>query len=502
MLNFGHTGETTNKEGDGMKVPFHPQKRALPQRADGRGLEQIFAQAADFQTRRIRLLQGGWVKLYWLDGMVRTERLNDYVLRPLATLPLGRDPARAILDGGVWTAISQEPRDLEEAAIALADGSVALQVGRKLLLIPVPTEEKRSINSPEDEPAPKGAKDAFVEGVRTNTSLVRRRMRTHRLGLRSLTVGRESHTPVEVLWLEGLTDPHLVEGVENRIRALDVDALLNTQALTDALTDSQRTLFPLTLITQRPDRFCQGLLDGQVGVFCDGIAQGWLLPGTAPFFLRAPQDRENQWLVSRCMLAVRYLCVAVSLLLPAGYIAMASFHLGLMPDQLAETITASRQGVPLTPPLEVVLLLLAFEILQEAGMRLPQLNGTNVSIIGSLVVGQAAVEAKLLSPVVVVVVAAAGVAGYTLPDQDLANALRAVRFAFALLAALVGILGVVLGIVWLFCHLAQLEVLGVPWLAPFAPDVPTGPEEVTRVPVAKAKLRAPFLHPLDRRNQR
>ena len=204
----------------------------------------------------------------------------------------------------------------------------------------------------------------------------------------------------------------------------------------------------------------------------------------------------------RALAAVRLLCVAVSLLLPAGYIAMAAFHFGLMPTALAESIAAARQSVPFSPPLEVVVLLVAFEILQEAGQRIPQLNGQSVSIIGSLVVGQAAVDAKLLSPVVVVVVAAAGIAGYTMPNQDLANALRAVRLVLAVLASFWGALGIVLGLGWICCHLASLEPLGVPWLAPFAPDTPRAACDTTRVPVRRAKLREVFLRPEDRRNQR
>ena len=485
-----------------MEIPYHPRRRELTGKPTGAGLEQVFAHAADFQQRSLKLSGGSCVKLYWLDGMVRTERLNDYVIRPLTILPLAGKPAQAVQTGGVWASEVQTAATLAQAAVALTQGSCALELTGEMLLIPVATEEKRSVESPEDEPDLKGPKDSFVEALRTNTSLVRRRIHSWKLGIRSFTVGRESRTKVEVCWLEGITDPGLVERVGRKIAAMDVDALLDTQMLTDSLTDGANTLFPLALITQRPDRFCQGLMDGRVGVFCDGIAQGWLLPGTAALCLRAPQDQNNQWLVVRALAAVRYLCVTVSLLLPAGYIAMSAFHFGLMPTALAETISAARQSVPFSPPLEVVVLLMAFEILQEAGQRIPQLNGQSVSIIGSLVVGQAAVEAKLLSPVVVVVVAAAGIAGYTMPNQDLANALRAIRLGLAVLASFVGALGIVLGLGWLCCHLASLEPLGVPWLAPFAPDTPKAPCDTTRVPVHRAKLRELFLRPRNRRNQR
>ncbi len=485
-----------------MKIPFHPPKPEPEPPATGAGLERRFAKAADFMTTSLTLPGGRKATLCFLLGMVRTERLNDYVVRPLVTMDPKTDPEEWITAGGVWTQVLPPPKDLETACTALCEGCVALEVGNTLRLIPVPTEDKRSIQAPEDEPDQKGAKDSFVESIRNNTSLVRRRMHTWRLCIRSVTVGRESKTKVDVVWMEGITDPKLVKGTLARVRAMDVDALLNTQPLTDALTDSCRTPFPLCQMTQRPDRFCLGLMDGRVGVFCDGIAQGWLVPGNITPCFRTPQDRSNQWMMVWVLMAVRFLCVGISLLLPAGYIAVASFHFGMMPAAMAETIAAARQSVPIPPPLEVVGLLLSFEMLQEAGVKLPQLNGQSVGIIGSVVIGQAAVQARLLSPVVVVVVAAAGIASYTLPDQDLANALRAMRLVLAVLAGAFGMVGIVLGIGWLFCHLAELTPLGVPWLAPFAPDVPKAPRDVTRAPAAWSKVRDLSLNPLNRRNQK
>lgn len=485
-----------------MRVPFHPRKEELTGQPSAVGLAEVYAQASDFKRQTLVLKDGSRVELCWLDGMVRAQRLSEDVVRPLSQWEPGRSPVREALQGAVWVADIQQAETLRAAAVALTDGSVAMEIGGSVLLVPVPTEDKRSVNAPEDEPAVKGGNDAFVEALNTNLSLVRRRIHSWTLGVKTLKVGRESRTGVSVVWMEGITNPELVARVERKLGQMDVDALLGTQAVCAELTNTYRTMLPMSVITQRPDRFCQGLMDGMVGVFCDGLAQGILLPGTSAMFLRAPQDPNAQWLSVRGLVAVRYLSVLFSLLFPAGYIAMASFHFGLMPAALAESISASRQSVPISPPLEVLLLLVAFEILQEAGLRMPSLTSQSVSIIGSLVVGQAAVEAKLLSPVVVVVVAAAGIAGYTLPNLDLANALRGMRFALAVLAALFGTLGIVLGLVALCCHLSRLEPLGVPWLAPFAPDQPSGPNAATRVPVRRTKLRELFLHPGNLRNQK
>ena len=228
----------------------------------------------------------------------------------------------------------------------------------------------------------------------------------------------------------------------------------------------------------------------------EGIPLGYLAPGVIGDFLRAPEDRAENWMVATALTALRWVCLLLTLFLPGLYVAMVSFHPEMIPARLALSIMAARRDVPFSALFETLLLLAAFEVLQEAGLRLPQSIGQTVSILGGLVVGSAAVEAKLISPAVLVVVAIAGIAGYTMPSQDLAGALRLWRF-FAALSGLAGLFGLAAGAALLVGHLAGLESFGVPYLTPF-----TNAEPILRQPLTADKLRPAHLNSENRRKQR
>ena len=485
----------------GEYVPHHPERKPefdLPLTFEG--VQTAFADCADFASRSITLAAGEPAVVCWVEGLVRNERLNDYVLRPLLTQPV---PPEGIRAGGVWTMDVQERQTVDQVAEALLSGSCAIFLPETVLTCAVPTEEKRSVESPENETELKGAQDSFVESVRTSGSLVRRRLKSARLKLSEEKVGRTSRTAVDVFWVEGITNPLLVERVRQRVREMDVDALLGAADIEEYLVDSRRTVFPRVVFTERPDRFCRGLMDGQVGVLVDGIPMGCLLPCALSQFLRAPQDRSYHWLFADLLVLLRYLCLAVTVLLPGFYIAMAAFHLQMIPTQLALSVIASKKDVPFSIQFEVLMMLVAFEVLQEAGLRLPKTIGQSVSIIGALVVGQAAVAAKLISPAVIIVVAAAGMAGFTMPSQDFANGLRVWRFLAAIGGSLAGLFGLVMVLIALIYQLARQECLGLPYLSPSTPGTGAGGGEwVLRGPMPSVKLRDLALRPLEKRRQR
>ena len=360
------------------------------------------------------------------------------------------------------------------------------------------------MGEPENEPALKGARDSFVESLRTNTSLVRRRMRAPELKIREHIVGRQSLTPVDVLWIDGIADPDTVALLSERLDAIDIDGVEAAGNLEEYLVDSARSPFPLMPFTQRPDRFCQGLLEGRVGLLADGIPLGWLLPGAIDQFFKTGQDRAYHWLVASALSAIRWLCALITLLVPGLYIALVTFHPEAIPPKLALSIVAAKQEVPFSTIFEVLIMLLAFEVIQEAGLRLPGPIGATVSILGGLVVGNAAVDAHIVSPAVLIAVAIAGVAGYTQPSQDFGSALRLWRFLLAILASLGGLTGLALGCAALIYHLAELESFGVPYLAPFTTGTraPRGHPSLFRLPLPMMKWRDGPIQTRNRRNQK
>ena len=451
------------------------------------------------------LCGGQLLTVLFLDGLTSGRDIAEQVVRPLAQMT---DEAREevlytrALQGGVWCASVKEPESTQQAAELLVNGFCVILFPKsgKALGCEVKTGEKRSPSPPETENTVKGAKDAFTETLRTNTSLVRRHLRTPGLRLTETVIGKRTLTKVTVCWIDRLTDPELPRRMQERLSSIDIDGALSPAAIEEYVTGSRRTAFPLLEYTERTDHFCQGLLDGQVGLLADGLPLGYLAPVGLGRLMRSPEDRATDFFSASMLRLLRYAALGVSLLLPALYAAMAMFHQQMLPTKLLLSIIESKQNVPFSTLLEVLGLLCAFELLQQAGLHLPQAVGTAVSIIGGLVVGTAAVDAKLVSPAALIVTASSGICGFTLPNRELSDAVRLWRFVLTVLAGLWGLFGVTVGLLLLLTELAGLESLGRSYLSPFGRAEVKG--ALVRPRLVRQKWRDGALKPMDDQNQR
>lgn len=458
----------------------------------------IFLGAGDFMARKLRCGEYT-LYAYAIDGLISGGDTSEYVIKPIVETLRG-DSVKTLYDkalcGDIYNSVAVPCKTINDVAMNLVNGFCVIlfpKVGA--IAFEVKTGDKRSPSPPEVENTVKGAKDAFVETVRSNTSLVRRHLRTPDLRLFETKVGLRSLTNVSLLYIEDLTNPELVERMKDRLDTIAIDGLISPSAVEEYLTGSRATAFPLLQYTERADTFCRGLLDGRVGLLVDGLPLGYLAPVDLGYLMTSPEDRSRDYITASFVKILRYAALLAGLLLPAAYIALTMHHSHLIPAAIYSALAENMQASPFTAAGEVLSLLVALEMLQESGIHLPQAIGQSVSTIGGIIIGTAAVEAGLISPVALVVASIAGVCGFILPNRDLANALRVWRFGIAILGTLWGFTGIGIGAGMLLIHLIRLRSLDVPYVL-------LSHNTLVRKRLKYQNRRNTALNPLDERNQK
>ena len=467
MPGFGRRGE---------KTVVINGSRAGGKRISADRVEKTFSDCSDFVRREI--VTGGGVRasVVFIDGLCALLTVSDTVLRPLtdkerfSSAKTERETLRLCTSGAVYGGAARACADFDELIAYVLDGHCAVifdGIG-EAAVFEARNPEKRGVEYPREEKVVKGSKDAFVENIRTNTMLVRRKIKDARLKILGTKVGKDCPAHAVLVYIEGFTDPALVREAGERLARIENEAVLTPAEITENLVDFPRSLFPQMLETERCDRFCMNVLEGRVGIIVDGLPLGFLVPGTFSQFFKVAEDHAEHYAVGSVLTLLRYAAFALSLVLPALYVAVSMYHQEMLPTKLIRSIIDSKQYVPFTTAVEIIAMLLAFELLQEAGLRLPSPVGQTVSIIGALIVGQSAVEAKVVSPVVVIVVALSGIAGYAMPDLDMGAAIRVWRFVLCLCSLFAGMFGLMMALVLLIHRLCSMSSFGVAYMAPFS----------------------------------
>lgn len=327
----------------------------------------------------------------------------------------------------------------------------------------------RAVAEPETETVIRGPRDGFVEDIRINTSLIRRRIKTPDLRFESLTIGKLTKTQVSFAYIQGLVKEGLVSEVRSRLKKIEIDGILESGYVEEFIEDSYLTILPLVLRTERPDRVCGSLLEGRVAILTDTTPFVLVVPIAINDMLMAPDDYYEKVPLGSTLRILRLVSFVVAMLLPGIYVAIVNFHMELLPTSLLLNITATREGVPFPVVVEVLIMEALFEVLREAGVRLPRVVGPAISIVGALILGDAAIRASIVSPAVVIIVALTAIASFTVPVFSLGITGRLLRFVFVVLGATFGLFGIQFGLLLLIVHLCSLRSFGVPVTAPYAP---------------------------------
>ncbi len=331
----------------------------------------------------------------------------------------------------------------------------------------------REVSEPVTESVIRGPREAFTETMRTNTALIRRKIKDPNLWVKSRIIGKYTKTDVSIMYINGIANDKVVKEVLTRLDRIDIDGILESGYIEELIQDTTLTPFPTVYNTERPDVIAAELLEGKVAIIVDGTPFVLIVPALFTSFIQAAEDHYQRSDVSSLIRVMRYLGIGIALLGPSFYVAITTFHQEMLPTPMLLSIAAQREGVPFPAIAEALIMEIAFEILREAGLRMPRTIGPAVSIVGTLVIGQAAVEAGVVSAVMVIVVSLTAICSFLFPSYGLSNTFRLLRFPMMGLAAIFGLFGVMIGIIALILHMCSLRSFGVPYMSPFAPFIPS-----------------------------
>ena len=403
----------------------------------------------------------------YADGITDKELLGALAAKPLSSAPAPKSANEA--EKLLLFPESRQASGMREAADEILSGNPALFVDGIAAAIVLGTKKValRAVSEPQTAIAVKGPREGFIEDVKTNMGLVRRRLKTPDLRFESLQTGRRSKTVVCIAYLKGIADEAVIEEIRRRIRAIDIDGVPDSSYIGQFLAKKPLSLFKQVGTTEKPDIFCAKMLEGRVGILCDGSP----IALTLPYMLSEDFQSAQDYFVSPYRASVsrilRWIAVVAALFLPAFYVAAQLFKLQLLPFGLLLTVSGGIRDLPLSPSLEMFLLLLILEILVEASVRMPKYVALALSVIGALVLGDTAVKAGLVSSSAIIIVALSGISAYTVPD--LTGTLSVVRIAYLLVAGSIGTYGIVLLTALILEHLVTSDSYGTPLLAPFSP---------------------------------
>ncbi|GMX61541.1 spore germination protein GerSA [Paenibacillus elgii] len=432
-------------------------------------LHELFSQTPDLVVRHFVIKQtGNQAAIAYLDGLTDKNSLNKDVLRPLqfeadsdAPGNLPRVNVGNVRTISLWS-------DLEMAM--LQGVSILFEDGRNdAVVFNTQGWPQRSIEDPQLEASLKGAHQGFVETSSQNIALIRRYIPNRELKIKELTIGRRGNTLVSILYMADIVHPEVLKEIEDRIQQLDIDAIINTGELAELIEDNPYSPFPQFIATERPDSAAAQLLQGRFVVIVDRSPSVLIGPATFTSFFQSVDDYSTRWMVASFTRLLRFMGFTVAVFLPALYIAVISFNYEVIPLQLLLSIGESRARVPFPPLVEALLMEITLEMMREAGVRLPAPVGQTVGIVGGIVIGQAAVSAGIVSNIMVIVVASTAIASFIIPNYDMASGVRLIRFPMMIIAAMFGIVGMVIGMMTLIGHLISLESLGTPYGNPIAP---------------------------------
>ncbi len=474
---------------------------------------QLFADSADIKTRRMKL--GKDVKtecfIAYVEVAVGNMLLESSVLGKLLNT-LWEMPSDRILvylqENAMGISDLTEYETMEEAATGMLTGDAIFFVDgyNRALKIKDKGYPNMGVKETSSEKVVRGSNEGFAESIKVNTALIRKRLRTPKVKVREVFAGTRSNTNVDLVYMEDLVRPELLAAIQQRLSEFEIDAVGDSGVIEQLTEGSWYSPFPQFQTTQRPDRAAMAIAEGRIVLLTDNSPVALLLPTGYNSFIQTSDDYYMRWEIASFTRMLRYIASVLAMVLPGLYLAVTNFHTQILPTDLLLSFAAARQGVPFPALVEILIMELAFELLREAGVRLPGAMSSTIGIVGGLIIGQAAVDANIVSPIVVIVVALTALCSFAIPNEEFATAFRLLKFGFIFLCAWLGFFGFLMSALLVLIHLSHLESFGIPYLMPFVgPDLNDYQDQrdtLLRVPLGKLWRRPIYTREHARRKLR
>lgn len=458
--------------------------------------------------------------LLYIDGMVNTGDVNDFILKPLMFRNKNnifeekekiaisnnisiKKTKKFNLEDYIYSSLMPQNSvkkldTFSEIISSVNMGNTALFVDTLEIVFNIDLKgfEHRAVSTPQNETVIRGPQESFVEVIRTNTALLRRIINNEKFIIEETNIGKITQTRIAICYMKNIANNDLVAEVKYRINNLEVDSIISSGQLESLIEDNPSVTFPQMISTERPDKAANNILEGRVVVLVNGAPYALIMPGILLDFLSSPEDMNIKFQYANLLRLIRVIAFSITVLLPGFYVAITTFHEELIPTELLFAMASARENVPFPIIVELIIMEFAFELIREAGLRVPSPIGPTIGIVGALILGEAAVSASIVSPVLIIIVALTAICSFAVPDYSLSFTLRIYRFGFIVLGYLAGFLGIGLGLFITFLLLSGLKSFGVPYLSPnLSLENYYRSSKYFPLPVWKQEKRPDFLHP-------
>lgn len=432
-------------------------------------LEKEFEKNTDFITKRIATKHFGDIYVIYLESVTGSDKVNDYILKQLTSINNLKDVKKYNMGSIIPGPNTVKIEEVDQIEFYLTNGFTIVLTSKEILAFETKADINRSVSVPEVQKSIYGPSDAFTENIQINLGLLKRRIKSSHLKSEDLNMGRKTNTKVQILYFDDISDMTIVNSIKEKLNSVDVDGIIDAGHVANILSEEQNTPFPTISQSERPDVIATALLEGKICIMVDTSPFVLILPSFFADFINPVVDNYNRNINVNFLKVLRFMSFFFTMILPGFYIALVNYNMETIPTSLLVNFAAQNDGVPFPTIIEAIVMIIVCEILRESDLRFPSSYGSAISILGALVLGEAAVSAGIVSPIMIIVIAFTFITSLIFTELEVINAIRYFRFIFLVLAAMYGLYGIALALIFFLIHITSVKSAGKPYYYPIVP---------------------------------